>query len=289
MTYAKSFRLLIALLLICVKVASAQERDLQKIADSITIEADILYKSEWASWYGTDIFSEKCPARRQRAGGYISYDTGKGLTNVFFSNDAEPKILSTISFGYDYNSNNYKIDTADRAFTIQEKELYTIRQTVIADIYKDTIYKHYKNASINPVPIITKNSKKVYVLSGTSTNGVVIFGNDYLVTFDKYNKIVNKKKIHRSIIPVEHKKPGAEGSQIDVGTMHTHLPETGDFITATDICTFRLYEKLTPWNYGFVLSKDYVSIWNCKKDKLSIITKEEWTKNGEFKGVLKTY
>jgi len=58
--------------------------------------------------------------------------------------------------------------------------------------------------------------------------------------------------------------------------MHSHLPETGDFITATDICTLMLYEKFTTWKTHYVISKNYVSIWDCKKDDLVILTMQAW-------------
>jgi hypothetical protein len=269
--------LLIVSFFISLKTARAQERDLVKIAANIVAEADILYKSEWASWNGTDIFSEKCKTRRTLAGGYISYDTGKGLTNVFFSKDAEPKILSTISFEYGFNPQKYTLDTADRKFTKQEKELYIIRQAVIADMYKDTIYKNYKNASLNPVPVISNRERKVYVLTGPDISGVVIFGNDYLIKFDKNNNITSKKTLHKNIIPANYTKAGSSGKELQVASMHSHLPETGGFITATDICTLRLY----------VMSKNYVSIWDCKKNILAIMTMEAWKRIGEHQNALK--
>jgi len=45
--------------------------------------------------------------------------------------------------------------------------------------------------------------KKVYVLTGPQQNGVVIFGNDYLLTFDKNNKLTLKKQLHRNIISIK--------------------------------------------------------------------------------------
>jgi len=176
-------------------------------------------------------------------------------------------VLATISFGYDFNSDNYKLDTVDRKLTSFEKQLYTIRQSAISELYKDTLFKTYKNTSLNPIPIIGNNTRKVYVLTGTHLNGVVIFGNDYLIDFDQNNNIINKKSLHKSIIPIYTAK-----DTIGTTTFHTHLPETGDFITPTDICTLLLYEKLTKWSQHFVRSKDYISIWDCKKNTLLIMT-----------------
>ncbi|MEO6901946.1 MAG: hypothetical protein ABI315_02185 [Bacteroidia bacterium] len=53
--------------------------------------------------------------------------------------------------------------------------------------------------------------------------------------------------------------------------MHTHLPETGDFITATDICTLMLYEKLAKWKTHKEVSQKYLNIWNCETDQLAVI------------------
>jgi hypothetical protein len=258
-------------------------QNLSKIADSISNEGKILYKSEWASWYGSDIFTDKCKSKRAIAGGYISYDNGHGLTNIFFSKDADPIVLSTISFGYDFNSNNYKLDTINRKLTTLESELYSIRKTTIAELNKDTLFKYYNNTNLNPIPIIEENIKRVYVLTGPKVNGVVIFGNDYLINFDNNNKITGKKKLHKNIIPVNY---GKDSSKIVVASIHTHLPESGDFITATDICTLMLYENFTTWNQHIVMSKNYVSIWDCKRNSLVVITKEAWEKMNPAKSAL---
>ncbi|MEQ1800161.1 MAG: hypothetical protein ABL872_19550, partial [Lacibacter sp.] len=64
-----------------------------------------------------------------------------------------------------------------------------------------------------------------------------------------------------------------DGNEV-VGAMHSHLPETGDFITPTDICTLMLYGKFAKWKQHTVISKNYISIWNCETNQLTTITKE---------------
>jgi hypothetical protein len=54
--------------------------------------------------------------------------------------------------------------------------------------------------------------------------------------------------------------------------VHSHGPETGDFITATDICTLMLYEKFAKWKKHNVVSKKYLNIWDCETDQLTVIT-----------------
>ncbi len=99
----------------------------------------------------------------------------------------------------------------------------------------------------------------------------MIFGNDYLLTFDKNNRLITKKRLHNNIIPIEYGNP--EDGEEAAMTMHSHLPETGDFITATDICTLMLYQKFTKWKMHSVVSSKYLNIWSCEAEQLNIIPK----------------
>jgi ribosomal protein S17E len=269
--------LITALLLIFVVKAFAQQKNLNRITDSIATEGKALYRSEWASWYGTDIFLDKCKDKRNLIGGYISYETKDGLNNVFFTKGDDPVVLGTTSFGTDLNPSNYKLDTTARKLNATEKELIDIRQKVVKRMATDTIFKYFNNTSLNAVPLIRNGVKRVYLLTGPKANGVVIFGNDYLVNFDRDNQITNIKRLHKNIIPIHFSKTAADSTV--VGAMHIHLPETGDFITATDICTLMLYEKFTPWKQHIVRSKNYVSVWDCKLNKLTLMTAAEWEKD----------
>ena len=63
--------------------------------------------------------------------------------------------------------------------------------------------------------------------------------------------------------------------------MHSHLPEYNEIITPTDICTTMLYQDYTKWENHTVLSKEYVSIWDCEKNELIILTREAWEKTAK--------
>lgn len=123
------------------------------------------------------------------------------------------------------------------------------------------------------IPLIIDQEKKVYVITGPTQQGVVIIGNDYLLTFDNNNNVVSKKQLHKNIIPIHYGGKEQEGQQIE-GAMHSHLPETGDFITATDICTLMLYSKFAKWKSHNVVSKNYLNIWNCETNNLIVIPME---------------
>lgn len=238
-------------------------------AQPIVAEGKLLYKSEMASWYGTDLFLEKY-SNRENIGGYFSYIDNSAAKCIFFSKSAEPMVIGTISFDSTYNVKTAIADLSERNFTDLERQLYTIRKTALAEINADRqLFKTYENSNLNLIPLINGTEKKVYVLTGPTQNGIVLIGNDYLLTFDTEGKLLAKKQLHKNLIPINY---GGKKDEQAVGAMHTHLPETGDFITATDICTLMLYEKFAGWKTHNVVSKNYLNIWNCETDQLTVIS-----------------
>ena len=251
--------------------ATAQDNPTKEAAP-IVAEGKMLYKSEMASWYGTDLFLENYKDQNN-IGGYFSYMEGTQAKCIFFSRTDMPKVIGTIIFDSTYSTRSATISLAERAFTERENDLYVIRKLALAEVNADTLFKAYPNTSLNLIPLIHENEKKVYVLTGPKEHGVVIFGNDYLLTFDQENKLSGKKQLHKNIIPVQYgTNDGQEGTAI--GAVHSHLPETGQFITATDICTLMLYKKFAKWKQHMVVSEKYMNIWNCETDELTVIPRE---------------
>lgn len=241
--------------------------------DEILAEATLLYNSEKASWNGTDIFLEKFPEKRSLIGGYISYSEIDSHSCIFFDQAETPNILAKITFDDNFDLHSAKIDTSKRKLNKSEMDLFRIRKIALKEISQDTLFKRYDKTNFNPIPIITKKSRKVFVLTGPQVSGVVILGNDYLLTFDKNNKLKSKKSLHKNIIPIEY-----NDETKDAVTIHSHLESTGDLITSTDLCTIMLYGKYAQWKQHVVISDKNVSIWDCKKDKLLIMTRKAWEK-----------
>lgn len=258
----KTLTIILTLLTISVFGQKSLTEDVQPIV----AEGKLLYKSEMASWYGTDLFLENYK-NRDNVGGYFSYTDNDISKCIFFSKSEPPKVIGTISFDSTYNVKTAKMDLTERNFTSNENDIYVIRQIALAEIKSDTLFKTYKNTSFNLIPLINGNEKKVYVLTGPQQNGVVIFGNDYLLNFDKNNKLTIKKQLHKNIIPI-YFKPDDERED----SYHSHSHETGEFITATDICTLMLYEKMTKWKRHSVISEKFTSIWNCETNEILVMT-----------------
>jgi hypothetical protein len=255
-------------LLTVVTISVFGQKNQEEQAAQIVAEGKLLYKTEMASWYGTDIFLESYKDR-ENIGGYFSYIEKEFAKCVFYSKAATPKVIGTISFDSTYSLERAQTDLSERDFSTIENDLYQIRKIAAQEMNanKGGFFKFYQNTSPNMIPLINGAEKKVYILTGPKKSDVVIFGNDYLLTFDQNNKLVSKKQLHQNIIPISY----SNSAQGDVVEMHTHLPETGALITATDVCTLMLYEQFANWTTHNVVSKKYLSIWDCKTDELMIL------------------
>jgi hypothetical protein len=253
---------------------------IEKLKAENVDEGKRLYASEMASWYGTDLFLEKYH-EKDKIGGYFSYvDSPKKSTCVFYGKGENPKIIGTMVFDETYNINTADYNLLEREMTDSEKDYYSLRIRTQEYIKHDTIFKHYENTTLNVIPIIDKDEKKVYLLTGYNGNKkIVAYGNDYLITFDKKNNIKKAKKLHASYLPFDYGE--SDSNKTSVAGMHNHIESSGELISPTDICTTMLYEKFTIWETYYVISKKYVSIWNCKTNELFVMTTEAWKRIGK--------
>jgi len=240
--------------------------------DEILAEAYLLYNSEKASWNGTDLLIEKFPEKGSDVGGYFSYTKGVHHYCIFYDRDINPNVLIEFKFKDGFNLDEVEINDTPRMLTKYEFDLFTIRTKALEEIASDDLFKHYENANLNPIPIIVNNKKKVYVLTGPEIHGVVLLGNDYLLTFNKKNKLKSKEALHKNLIPIEYHKDHGE----DVTTIHNHQKSSGDMITSTDLCTLMLYQDFTKWEQHIVISDKKVSIWNCENESLMVLSKKAW-------------
>lgn len=251
---------------------------IEKLKEKAMKEGFLLYESEKASWHGTDLFLEKF-TDRSKIGGYFSYTDGETPKCIFVSNGNEPKVLGTMTFDKTFKIENTTTDLTERELTTVEKKYLDLRNKAIERISKDTIFKYYKNTSYNIVPIISDKEKKVYILTASTENGTVIFGNDYLINFNKKGNVSATKRLHKGMLAFEYGNPENQ----TIAPMHSHLPEYSEIMTPTDICTTLLYQKLAGWQNNYVMSRKYMSIWDCKTNNLHIMTLEAWKKIGESK------
>jgi hypothetical protein len=245
-------------------------------SEEILAEGKLLYRVETASWKGTDDFLSRFSDKRDQIGGYVSYESETdGIITLFFSNQNPDSILVRYRFDRMLGS-LVEIDTVNTKVTAYEKDLIALQQDAARRISDnaDGFFTFYENTSFNLVPLITKQSRKVYVMTAPQVSDVVILGNDYLLAYNKKNKLKSKTRIHESLLqyPYQSDKTG----NIMKSTVHSHV--VSPYIDATDICTLLLYKDYVEWKQHYVISETYVSIFDMEKEELLIMTRKAWDK-----------
>lgn len=253
-----------------------QSKDQQKVIQIIE-EGKLLYRSEVASWLGTDLFLENY-TDRANIGGYFSYADGALTRCVFYNREPLPKIIGTVEFNGQFDKNTASLDLSTRTLTDLEYSLYLIRKAALENLQTNSgdFYSFYSNSNPNIIPLIQGKEKKVYILTGPTVDGVVIFGNDYLLTIDKKGKVKSRQALHQNIIPMEFSN--ADEQEDAKISMHSHNTKTGDFITATDVCTLLLYARAANWRMHYVISPKYLNIWDCETESLQLLPRDSFKK-----------
>ncbi|UOK41711.1 MULTISPECIES: hypothetical protein [Flavobacterium] len=244
---------------------------IEKLKENTLKEGLLLYQSEKASWHGTDLFLEQYK-NESNVGGYVSYTDGDSPKCVFVSKNDKTIVIGTISFDKSFDLSKAKIDLSERKVNSLEQDYLNLRTKTIEALQTDTIFKYYENTSYNIVPLITGKEKKAYVLTASKENGKVIIGNDYLINFNKNGDLKKTSRLHKGMLAFDY------GKKDMLGIMHNHLPGYNEIFTPTDICTMMLYQTQAGWEKNHVVSKKYVSIWDCKKNDLVVLTMEAWEK-----------
>jgi len=234
----KKHFLLIFTLIFSLNLFSQKKLNQAKL-DSILVEADLMYKYEKSVWNSTDLLMSNRKLKKNY-GGYIVHHSNDTLT-VTYLDKKQKECIARYRYKFD-NLNKPLIASIEPSqLTSIEKELFDIKGLIVNQL-SDSKYNVTIPQDYNPNLVLIKenNEYRLYIIMGTSRTGVIPFGNDYLFKANSKGKITYWKKFHSRIIPTMAEFNGQKVTE----SFHSHL-RTTPYITATDICTFRLYDQYT--------------------------------------------
>jgi hypothetical protein len=291
-------------------IGSHAQKKIEKEKNKVYSEGLALYTIILANWTSNDLYYEQeFPTGYVK--GYLSYrDKGDTIKTIFWreidTSSAEYKakifkpvndtgvlakqvnrplddirvIVKTISYPkMTVNRRNAFINEEERSPTDKEKLLMDFRSLAYDAINNDTVFfKQYAGMFLRAVPFEAGKQIKVYIYSSTNREGVVPFGCDYLLVYDKKERmLIEKTDLHKDclLISVGHK-----GKLYEIGkiTQHTHSQGISNLITPTDIATLLLYKNLVQWDEHHVIGKKYVSIFTLTDRKLDVLPIQDYEK-----------
>jgi hypothetical protein len=249
--------------------AMAQDK-LQDEVKPVITEGKAIYELEMANRVGNNLFKSSYKGKEVVAG-FVSYPSNENIVTVFYSAGEKPKALGSIVFDKSFEADASKMELGTRDLTPAESELMKLNIKASNLTQDAEAFTLPSGAKFDLVPMISANTRKVFVLTESTKEGIVIFGNDYLLTFDSKLNVTDKKSLHKNMAAVEYDKDA--GTANDKGSTHTHLAQEGEMVTATDIATLFLYEKSTKWSQHTFISENYIFFWNYGTHDLQVITK----------------
>jgi hypothetical protein len=240
---------LLLLIFIASLVSAQDDTQLSIKLDSIIQEADLLYRYEKVAWNSSDLFQSNKKLGKDY-GGYIIYHSNDTLHASYVDKQQSTRVAKYSFISTELNKPFTSI-VKRAVLSDNEQALLSIKSKIINQL-SDQKYGVGFPAGFTPNLVLVKSNDgyKLYILMGTSTSDVIPFGNDYLFYSDLEGDIIKWEKFHSRIIPTQTKGPNAE---VVLSAVHSHL-KTTPLITATDICTFRLYGGLYGMKEFMVLS-----------------------------------
>lgn len=260
-----SFLFLILSIIVYSQEKTYTDTEITSKLDSIKFEGNLLYSLENASWHSNDI-ARAHKEIRSLIGNYLTYQSQDSVKTVFLN-----KLGNQVIAEYAFVKNEKMPSTEKirmRPLNATEIGLKTVREKAIEQ-FSDPKYEIAapEGYNLNIIIIPFGENYKTYLIPGTSDSTVIPFGNDYLFITDKQGNIIKHQKFHSRLIPTIINL--GEGKTVTMST-HSHL-KTNPFISATDICTFKLYSqfsKLTKFSvYSPALSTYFE--YDIVKDKIN--------------------
>jgi hypothetical protein len=210
---------------------------IQKKLDEIVLEADILFRFEKAARLSVDIAMSNSEVK-QTYKDYLVYSTGDSLKAIIINNNN--KCSYELTFLDDFDKPINEINKV-RELTLLESKYLLVKSKMIKQV-SEPKYKVGcpEGFELNFILLPDGKKYKLYILTGTSQSNIIPFGNDYLFEANEKGKIKKWRKFHSRLIPMQ---TVMKNGMKMISTAHSHL-KSEPYITATDICTFRLYGEL---------------------------------------------
>ena len=213
--------------------------ELAVINDSILQEGQWLYIYQKLSWMTSDLFAEHATVDLSSVDGSATQlDDNGNLTLFYYSQDS-------VMFSCTLDMNDFSLswDETVRPMAEDERNAAHIRSSIlnhILETYGDSIYTIQDGLTCIDLICLDTNRIRVYLLTRTTLDGVIPFGNDCYVDIDIDSNLIEFHRFHHSYIPIDIRQTGDDTQAVEV--IHSHTVDN-PFFTPTDICNALLYAR----------------------------------------------
>lgn len=237
---------------------SYTDAQIQEKCDSVLREADLLYRYARSAWITADAGLSLRKVKKTMRD-FLVYESGDTLRCLIV--DEKPRCIYE---AWLLGPNAIAASSMERRkLTPEEARLAKVKEKALFSIanmgYKMQSYEDY---TMNPILVPDGDGYKMYLVSGTTLPLTIPMGNDYLFYTDSEGRVTSWKQFHSRLYPVKILQ--------NVSTpVHKH-DAAEPFISATDICTFRMYSDKTILTEFVVYSPALALFFTYHKDTNTI-------------------
>lgn len=233
-----------------------------------------IYKLYLSSQLATEVVLNNLNTkRRMEISDFLSYNSEGNYKAIYWKNLGKKALIyETVTFDKNINKNSLKHISDERLPTAYEFTLIKVKERVLQEMLSEPdFFKPKENESYHFIFHLTKSRKlKVYVLTIFEADEYIYLGKDYLITFKPNGKLITKEKFHSNSIKIPINIIVDESAKLQ-GTKHLHADENSPFINPTDICLLLINAHIVNWNKHYVMSQEYVSIFDIRTKKLNVL------------------
>jgi hypothetical protein len=163
-----------------------------------------------------------------------------------------------------------RVNNERREMTPEEQKYYDMKMQALTFIKGDSEMFNAPNGLRLNINFIKASDRiKGYIMPYTTQDSLIPLGNDYIINFTKGGELIDYDVIHADFqeIDMTKMKKDADGNIKTVQSLNnSQVPH----ISQTEICNLLLYSPYQEDHEHYVVSDQYVSIFNLKKRFLII-------------------
>lgn len=163
-----------------------------------------------------------------------------------------------------------RVDNQRRAMTPVEQKYYDMKMQALTFIKGDAEMFNAPNGLRLNINFVKANDRiKGYIMPYTTQDSLIPLGNDYIINFTKGGEMIDYDVIHTDFLEIDVTKLRKD-SDGTIKTVQSLENSEVPHISQTEICNLLLYSPYHEAHEHYVVSDQYVSIFNLEKRFLII-------------------
>ncbi len=241
-----------------------------KIIQQVAYEGITLFQLEKLVQSSADYIWDNADMRNLK--GYVAFKENSVFHCIYWNGAYDNlEVIHAFSTSDPEDDTLLRVSNQRREMNPTEQKYYDMKMQALTYIRGDAEMFNAPNGLRLNIHFIRGNDRiKGFVLPYTIQDSLIPLGNDFIINFTKGGELIDYEAIHTDFqeVDVSKMRPDSEGMFKTVQSLtKSEVPH----ISQTEICNLLLYSPYHNVHEHYVVSDQYVSIFNLKNRSLTIV------------------